>query len=423
MWTADTPPIGYPDEHNVSKPVTGLGAGGGLVVVPAEHELIAFEHLRTRLEPLTPARLLDTRPGGVQTGYLGPEPAAGATVTLPVLGRGGVPASDVEAVVLTITATEPAAAGWVTAWPSGATMPSTSNLNIERVGQNIANQVIVPVGADGAVALRGSSSTHLVADVTGYFTQAVDASAGRYTPVAPERLVDTRFSGPSGTSQARAAGSTLTVDVLGEAGIPANGVSAVAVNITAVRPTSGGYVTAWPSGQSRPLASTVNFAKNDVVAAAAILPVGADGAIQLYTSARTHLIVDAVGWFTDDTAPTGTTGLYVPIPGTRVLDTRPGTKPSGGSLLEADPGALSLVPPGATGIVSNLTATAAVGMGYLTGYASDTSMPPTSNVNHTHTGQTIANLAILGLSDDGSVSIYTYAPSDVVLDVAGYFVP
>ncbi|WP_255949965.1 outer membrane protein assembly factor BamB family protein [Streptomyces odontomachi] len=45
VWSTDVgAPIHGPDEHNVSQPLTGLGAGGGLVVVPASHTLVAYGH-------------------------------------------------------------------------------------------------------------------------------------------------------------------------------------------------------------------------------------------------------------------------------------------------------------------------------------------------------------------------------------------
>lgn len=43
VWSTDVgAPINGPDEHNVSQPLTGLGAGGGLVVVPATNLLVAY---------------------------------------------------------------------------------------------------------------------------------------------------------------------------------------------------------------------------------------------------------------------------------------------------------------------------------------------------------------------------------------------
>ena len=118
----------------------------------------------------SPRRLLDTRAAS-QTGYTGGKPAAGATVALQVLGREGVPVSDVSAVVLNVTATEATAAGFVTVWPDGI-RPTTSSLNLEAVDQTRPNLVTVPVGSDGSVRIFSQSGTHLVADLFGYFVPA-----------------------------------------------------------------------------------------------------------------------------------------------------------------------------------------------------------------------------------------------------------
>jgi len=92
-------------------------------------------------------------------------------VHLQVLGRGGVPASGVSAVVLNVTVTAPSRAGFITAYPNGTARPTASNLNFV-AGQTVPNLVVVPVGVDGKVALtNGSAGTvQLVADVLGYFS-------------------------------------------------------------------------------------------------------------------------------------------------------------------------------------------------------------------------------------------------------------
>jgi len=81
-----------------------------------------------------------------------------------------VPATGVTAVALTVTVTQASAAGFITVYGSGGKRPLASNLNF-LPGQNVPNLVIVPVGADGKVALYNGSpgSVHLVADVAGYF--------------------------------------------------------------------------------------------------------------------------------------------------------------------------------------------------------------------------------------------------------------
>jgi len=129
-----------------------------------------FPSTSTDLSALTPARLLETRAGRTtvdgqfQTGV----PLASKTpFDLTVTGRGGVPADATGAVVLNITVTQPAAQGFLVAWPSGTTRPSTSSINFA-ANQTIANLAIVHIGADGKVSLYNNASTDAIVDVVGY---------------------------------------------------------------------------------------------------------------------------------------------------------------------------------------------------------------------------------------------------------------
>jgi hypothetical protein len=72
--------------------------------------------------------------------------------------------------VFNLTVAEANSFGFVTAYASGTSRPLASNVNFN-VGQIVPNSVTVPVGADGRVSLfnRSSGSTHLLADVSGYF--------------------------------------------------------------------------------------------------------------------------------------------------------------------------------------------------------------------------------------------------------------
>ncbi len=123
-------------------------------------------------QPLTPARMLDTRDGSGTADFIddSPPPLAGfATEALQVEGRSGVPASGVAAVILNVTVTNPQNNGYITAYAHGGTQPVVSNLNFVP-SQTVANLVIAPVGADGQVSLFNGSPnpTDLIADVAGY---------------------------------------------------------------------------------------------------------------------------------------------------------------------------------------------------------------------------------------------------------------
>ncbi len=257
--------------------------------------------------PVAPGRLLDTRPTGVTVDGL--QQAAGVfgaaeTRTLPIAGRGGVPQFGVAAVALNITAVNPSATSFVTAYPAGTVRPNSSNLNLS-AGQTIPNMAIVTLGTNGAIELFNNAGTaHLLVDVMGWF-----AVGGDYTTVAPGRLLDTRPTGVTIDGQQQAggvfgAGETRTLPIAGRAGVPASGAAAVAINITAVNPSATSFVTAYPTGTTRPNASNLNLAAGRTLPNLAIVPLGGGGSIDLFNNAgTTHLIVDVVGWFPPDPPP------------------------------------------------------------------------------------------------------------------------
>jgi hypothetical protein len=130
---------------------------------------------------LPPVRILDTRePIGVPVaGML----TGGNTLTLQVADRGGVPASGALAVTMNVTVTEPQDAGFVTIYPCDAPRPEASNLNFT-AGETVPNLVTAKLSTVGTVCLFAQRSTHLVADVAGYFTDVPDTL--RVAAVTPQ---------------------------------------------------------------------------------------------------------------------------------------------------------------------------------------------------------------------------------------------
>jgi hypothetical protein len=122
--------------------------------------------------PLTPARLLGTQLGnGTPAGPCRVHPDV--RLDVPVLGRGGVPATGVAAVVLRVRLVRPDAAGTLRVWPTGAVMP-LENVPLDVTGR--VAEVTVPVGTAGAVSLQlGGAMAHLRADVTGWVAAPVPA--------------------------------------------------------------------------------------------------------------------------------------------------------------------------------------------------------------------------------------------------------
>jgi uncharacterized protein (DUF1501 family) len=240
-----------------------------------------------RLLALTPARILDTRSG---VGAARARASGGDAITLQVLGQGGVPA-DVDAVVVNLLSINPTADGWVTAWPSGSDEPETASLSY-RAGRVIPNLTICKVGPDGTIQVKPShGQLHLVADVVGCFTNA----GAQLSPVAPSRLLDTRLG--TGAPQARiAAGGEISLRVTGN-GVPSN-ATAVALNVSAVRPSAQTFLTIYPDGETRPTASSLNPDPGAVSANLVIAKVGDGGRIRIFNdSGDVDLLADLTAYF------------------------------------------------------------------------------------------------------------------------------
>lgn len=388
----------------------GLGAVRG--ARPADAALAT-----ARFVPLPPARILDTRDGGA-TGRLGP----GQALTVPVAGRGGVPTSGATAVAFNLTAVDSAAAGYFTISPAGATRPTVSNLNVTGRNQTVANLVVVRLGAGGAVELFSQNGGDAIIDVAGYWTAAASSTDGRFVPLKPARILDTRDGnggvGPVGPN------ASIDVQVAGRGSVPASGVAAVVLNITATDSTAAGFVTAWPAGQTRPLASVLNLpGRGATVPNLVIVPLGAGGRVSLYAQNGVDLVADVAGWFTGSSAPSSTEGLFVPLAPARVLDTRDsGIVPAGQSRLLPLGGSGGVPPTGVGSVVVNLTGTEALAAGYVTAYPAQTAMPLASNLNLSGPGATVANAAFVTLGEGEAIRLFSQNGTHLVVDVAGYFV-
>jgi hypothetical protein len=243
-------------------------------------------------EPVRPARLLDTRSG---LGARRAKVPAHTTVPLTVTGRGGVPSQGVTAVVLNLTATNATHATVVSVVPDAWTVDwwGPSALNVP-AGQTVSNLVLAPV-RDGRINLyNNAGATDLVADVAGYFT---DGDLGSlYQPLAPARAMDTRY-GTGVRKGAVGPGGTVTLQVAGTGGVPATGVTAVVLNVTATNPTASTYVAAYPSGTPRSSASNLNPRPGQTVAGLVVVPV-TDGKVTFYNHAGTvDLVADVEGFY------------------------------------------------------------------------------------------------------------------------------
>ncbi|HZP24553.1 MAG TPA: choice-of-anchor tandem repeat GloVer-containing protein [Terriglobales bacterium] len=248
----------------------------------------------------------------------------------------------------------------------------------------------------------------------------------QFTNVTPCRLVDTRQSQPIQGGAAQ----SFTLPGLGGCNIPAS-ARAYSLNVTVVPHGPLGFLTIWPTGEAQPYVSTMNSFDGRIKANAAIVPAGTNGAVTVYVSNTSDVILDIDGYFT---TPGSNTLQFYPLTPCRVADTRVPSLPQG------------LGPPtfGAneTRRLPVLTSSCLAGvrnaktysmnvtvipnppgpLGYLTVWPSDQQQPYVSTLND-FTGTVVANAAIVPAAANGDISVFVTNSTDVVVDINGYFAP
>ncbi|NUP42477.1 MAG: S8/S53 family peptidase, partial [Streptomyces sp.] len=401
---------------------TGLGTPRARSIIPALCKAVPQSAAGT-FTSVNPTRILDTR---YHVGVSTTTPVkANSAVKLTVTGVGGVtpPAgSTVTAVVLNTTAVSPTATGHLIAYPDGTTMPASSNLNW-LAGQIIPNLVTVPVGADGKVDLYNSSAgtVHFVADVFGYFSTST--AGDTYHPVGPNRILDTRYHIGVPTTTPVPSNGTVTVQVAGVGEVPAGGATSVVLNVTATAPTATGHLIAYPDGTAQPVSSNINWVKGETRPNLVVLPIGADGKVDLFNfgNGTVHFVADVFGYYSADA--TGAT--FHSAGPSRLLDTRYGVgAPAAAALTSTTDLSLSLndgnVLANATAVVLNVTVANGSGSGVLTVWPDGRARPSASSLNWTK-NEIVANLVTVPVID-GKVDFHVNAGSvAVIADLFGYY--
>jgi len=226
---------------------------------------------------------------------------------LKVVGLGGVPASGVVDVALSVVSVDSTAASSFTVFPHGGPRPASPQLSWVKA-QRVNNLVWVRVGSGGAVDVTNATGTsHLVVDVEGYYTSA-SGSGDVVAAVNGTKLFDSRP-----TKSPVPANGVQTVQVTGHAGVP-SGATAALVQLTAVRPGQRDYVRAWAAGAARPKSYALYAPKGAMTSATAVVPLSSSGALSISPLFATHLVVTIEGWFIPAPSPptTGVTSLVTP---------------------------------------------------------------------------------------------------------------
>ena len=281
--------------------IVPIGASGEICISNSERTNIIVDvsgafPAGSGFRPVTPVRLADTR-----ASLEAQRQIAGTPLVVDVGASDDVPLG-ARAVALSVTATDAVAGGFVSVGPCDRPLGTTSNVNVA-AGATAPNLVITQPDPMGRVCVVSNIATHLLVDLLGSFDAAADMGV-----VPADRVLDTRA-----TPGARlTAGAVVTVPVSGRSGVPAD-AAGVVLNLTAADPGGAGFLTAYPCDAPRPTASNLNVKPGGNRANLVIVAPGGDGAVCVFSSAATNVIVDVFGWVGD---------AFVGITPARLLDTR-----------------------------------------------------------------------------------------------------
>jgi YVTN family beta-propeller protein len=372
--------------------------------------------------PVTPCRLVDTRPDRGGGG-----PIQGGTFqSFPIPQEGGcnIPAT-AAAYSLNVSVVPQGPLAYLTIWPTGEEQPVVATLN-SLDGRIKANAAIVPAGYQGAISIYVTQTTNVILDINGYFAP-VSGSTLAFYPLTPCRVADTRHSTyPPGLGPPYLTGGVERqfpiLNAATNCTIPTNGAAAYSLNFSVVPHGALYYMTVWPTGESRPLVSTLNDIPGQIIANAAIVVAGTSGEVSVYPTNDTDLVIDINGYFA--AAGPGGLSLYAVAP-CRVIDTRHvgSGQPFSGTLTPPVDVTGSFCGPPATAqaYVFNASVVPTGALGYLTLWPDGTGRPTVSTLNALD-GSITNNMAIVP-STNGKVDAYASGITQLILDISSYFAP
>jgi hypothetical protein len=309
--------------------------------------------------------------------------------------------------------------GYLTIWPTGATQAVVATLN-SLDGRIKSNAAIMSSGLNGAISIFASNTTDVVLDINGYFVPATNNSALAFYPVTPCHVGDTRLAKGPLAGPFLAGQTSRTFPVLSSScNIPAT-AQAYSLNVSAVPHGPLGFLTVWPTGQTRPVVATLNASTGVATANAALIPAGTKGSVDVFASNDTDVVIDINGYFAP--AAEGGLSLYSAQP-CRVFDSRQpwGKAPFTGTVNANVTGSGCGTPATANAFVLNATVVPAEPLGSLTLWPQGSTQPVVASMNALD-GSVTGTMAVVRTTN-GTISAFATNPTHLVLDIFGYFAP
>ena len=356
-----------------------------------------------RYEPVTPFRYVDSRIG-LRSVRLYRNTVTEIQITSD---------PDILAVSANFVSTDSGDAGYLTTYNCTSNRPEVSTLGY-RPGTVVANQAFVPL-SNGKMCLYSMSDTDVVIDINGYYRRGNGAG---FTPLAPVRLYDSRDTGAR-----LQAGEVRPLTVSGVSPGAPGDATAVALNLTAVGPDNPGFIRVFPCGSpAGNEISSINFGQWEVRANTVVVPVSG-GMVCLQANVGVDVAVDLSGYF-------GGSGGYQfqPLSPVRMFDSRlpqselneatGGAPLAAGQVVRMRIAGRQGVPANAKAASVNITGVDVGTNSYITAYPCG-ARPLASNLNITPQQQVTANGAMVKLSNEGDLCLFSQSAVHLVVDING----
>ena len=263
---------------------------GGTPSAPGTFKAIGFQ------------RVFDTRATGSR-----PVPA-GSVTTVPVAGKGAIPASGVAGVVANLTVISPARSGSVSTYASGTAWDGSASVSFA-AARSEQDVLSISLGSDGALVIRNNTAVPLqvVLDVLGYVLAGGAVDYGSYQPVAPTyRALDERNASqppvqPVSTVAVLPAGVASTVP----GPVPPWGLAATVARVSILSPARAGSISVFRADRGWNGAASISFPAGVSVQQQLTTPLGPDQqlAVRNNTGAPLTVVIDVLGYYLGEPNP------------------------------------------------------------------------------------------------------------------------
>jgi RHS repeat-associated protein len=353
---------------------------------------------------------------------------AGVYKTVKINGVDGLPATGIGAVSVLVTVASASAQGQLVGRPNAADPDTLLMIYGAGVGGNTSNTALLAVGDDGSIRVRtGTTQSTVTVDVTGYYTSTQNGvGAGGFVPMSGTRIANT-INGMAVPQGPLTGGGSITFQVAGANGIPAN-AAAVALGVIVENSGGGaGWVRPYPTGGDKG-SGVLNYVSTKGVSTSmtAQVAIGTDGKVTIDTPAGGGTIdvaVDVQGYF----MASNPGGGFTPLTG-RIIDTRDSTSvASNGSLaiqIAGARGGLPSVEGGLAAVAITLTAVhSGTNGGYAKAWGDGMPEPGASAINYGPTTSTRSTTTIVPVGTNGKIRVKNASTTatDFVVDLQGAY--